>query len=99
MTNTDNAKWVGGVSDSQTRSNPQINPKIVFFDPNFTFGVPKSHKIPGVGGWVHRFGKTFPKKTFYFLGASLMQNNSLIDSLPTWPGGDRQVPSPRLGIT
>ena len=47
--------WMGGVADSQTRSEPlktppQITPKIAFFDPNFTFRFPKSHKNPGVGG-------------------------------------------------
>ena len=62
--------WVG---DSQTRSKPlktpQITPKIAFFDPNFTFRFPKSHKNPGVGGWVNRFGKGFPKKTFFFISS------------------------------
>ena len=48
--------WVGGVADYQTRPKPlkppppQIAPKIAFFDPNFTFRFPKSHKNPGVGG-------------------------------------------------
>ena len=64
--------WVGGVADSQTRSKPlkkknQINPKIAFFDQNFTFCFPKSHKNPGVGGWVNRFGKGLPRKTVFFL--------------------------------
>ena len=29
--------------------------------PNFTFHFPKSHKNPGVGGWIHTFrgGKRF----------------------------------------
>ena len=41
--------WVGGVADSQTRSKPlkkknQITPKIALFDPNFTYGSPKSYK-------------------------------------------------------
>ena len=50
---------------------PQIaHKKIAFFDPNFTFCFPKSHKNPGVGGWVNRFGKDIPKKSF-FLAASL----------------------------
>ena len=40
--------------------------KIAFFDPNFTFCFPKSHKNPGVGGWVNRFGKGFPKKDVFF---------------------------------
>ena len=68
--------WVGGVADSQTRSKPlkppQIAPKIAFFDPNFTFPFPKSHKNPEVGGWVNRFGKDFPKKKGFFLAASLI---------------------------
>ena len=61
--------WSGGVADSQTRSKPlkknQIAPKIAFFDPNFTFRFPKSHKNPGVSGWVNTFGKDLPKKTFF----------------------------------
>ena len=60
--------WVGGVADSQTRSKPpQIAPKIAFFDPNFTFRFPKSHKLGWVGGWVNRFGKDIPKKRFFFI--------------------------------
>ena len=35
-----------------------------FFDPNFTFGVPKSHKNPGVGSQIW---ENFPKKTVLFL--------------------------------
>ena len=66
--------WVGGVADSQTRSKPlktpQITPKIAFFDPNFTFRFPKSHKNPGVDGWVNRFGRDLPKKGFLFVGGS-----------------------------
>ena len=61
--------WVGGVADFQTRfqtlKKKQIAPKIAFFNPNFTFRFPKSHKNTGVGGWVNRFGKgfyTFPIK-------------------------------------
>ena len=47
--------WVGGVADSQTRfktlKKNQITPKIAFFDPNFTFRFPKSHKtLRWVGG-------------------------------------------------
>ena len=62
--------WVGGVADSQTRSKPlkkknQIAPKIAFFDPNFTFRFPKSHKNPGVGGWENRFGKDIQKNVFF----------------------------------
>ena len=52
---------------------PKITPKIAFFDPNFTFRFPKSHKNPGMDGWVNSFGKTFPKKKrFYFWGAPLI---------------------------
>ena len=43
--------WVGWLIPKQG-PNP-------FFDPYFTFRFPKSHKNPGVGGWVNRFGKTF----------------------------------------
>ena len=62
--------WVGGVADSQTRSKPlktQITSKIVFFDTNFTFCVPKSHKNPGMDGWVNTFGRDLPKKAFFLL--------------------------------
>ena len=38
--------WVGGVADSKQAPNHTENR---LFDPNFTFGVPKSHKNPGVG--------------------------------------------------
>ena len=52
----------------------QITLKIDFFDPNFTFGVPKSHKNPGVGAWVvSQIWENFPKKRFYFFGASLIR--------------------------
>ena len=55
--------WVGGVADSQTRSKLlQITPKIAFFDANFTFRFPKSHKTLG---WVNRFGKGLQKKTVF----------------------------------
>ena len=58
--------WVGGVAESQT---PQITPKIAFFDANFTFRFPKSHKNPGVGEWINRFGETFPpQKNGFILG-------------------------------
>ena len=51
--------------------NPPNHPENRLFDPNFTFGVPKSHKNPGMGGF-HRFGKTFQKKkTVLFLGGFL----------------------------
>ena len=49
---------------------PQIAPKIALFDPNFTFRSPKSHKNPGVGGWVNRFGRDLPKKNGFFFGGA-----------------------------
>ena len=53
------------MADSQTWSKPLINPqialKIALFDLNFTFLSPKSHKNPGLGGWVNTFGRDFPK--------------------------------------
>ena len=63
--------WVVGVADSQTRSKPlktsPNHPKIAFFDPNFTFCFPKSHKNPGMVGWVNRFVRDLPKKKFYLV--------------------------------
>ena len=61
--------WVGWLTPKQgpnPSKPPQIAPKIAFFDPNFTFRSPKSHKNPGVGGWVNRFGRDLPKKTSFF---------------------------------
>ena len=57
--------WVGGGADSQTRSKPIKKP-----DPNITFCFHKSHKNPGVDGWVNRFGRDLPKKSFLFVGDS-----------------------------
>ena len=60
--------WVGWLIPKQgpnPSKPPQIAPKIAFFDPNFTFRFPKSHKNPGVGGWENRFGKDIQKKTFF----------------------------------
>ena len=60
--------WVGWLFPKQgpnPSKPPQITPKIAFFDPNFTFRFPKSHKNPVVGEWVHTFGKTFPNKTVF----------------------------------
>ena len=71
--------WVGWLIPKQgpnPSKPPKITPKIAFFDPNFTFRFPKSHKNPGVGGWVNRFGKGFPKKNGFFLAASLTQDVS-----------------------
>ena len=68
--------WLGGVADSQTRSKPlktpQITPKIAFFDPNFTFRFPKSHKNPGMGKQIW---ERFPKKNGFFLAAYLIFNS------------------------
>ena len=64
--------WVGWLTPKQgpnPSKPPQIAPKIAFFDPNFTFRSPKSHKNPGVGGWVNRFGRDLPKKTGFFFGS------------------------------
>ena len=61
--------WVGWLTPKQgpnPSKPPQIAPKIALFDPNFTFRSPKSHKNPGVGGWVNRFGRDLPKKTGFF---------------------------------
>ena len=57
--------WVGWLIPKQGPK-PPITPKI---DPNFTFRSPKSHKNPGVGGWVNRFGRDLPKKTGFFFGS------------------------------
>ena len=43
---------------------PQINPKIAFFDLNFTFRFPKSHKNPWVGSHIW---ENFPKKKRFSL--------------------------------
>ena len=57
--------WVGGWFQNKVQT-PQITPEISFFDPNFIFRSPKSHKNPGVGGWENRFGRDLPKKTYFF---------------------------------
>ena len=64
--------WVGWLIPKQglNPSKPsQITPKIEFFDPNFTFRFPKSHKNPGVGGWENTFGKDLPPKKRFVLDA------------------------------
>ena len=69
--------WVGWLTPKQgpnPSKPPQITPKIALFDPNFTFRSPKSHKNPGVGGWVNRFGRDLPKKTVFF-GQPPLRNN------------------------
>ena len=59
--------WVGWLTPKQgpNPSPPHITPKIAFSYPNFTFLSPKSHKNPGVDGWVNTFGKDLRKKTFF----------------------------------
>ena len=52
------------MADSQPPQTPQSR---LFFDLNFTFCVPKSHKNPGVGGWVNTFGTDVSKKQFFLL--------------------------------
>ena len=65
----------------------QITTKIAFFDPNFTFCFPKSHKNPGVGGCVNRFGKGLPKKNVFFapslmhLGLKDLEGSPIIHAL------------------
>ena len=49
--------WVGWLPKQGPNPPPKKNKS--FFDPNFTFCFPKSHKIPRVG-----CGKTFPKNFF-----------------------------------
>ena len=44
--------------------NPPNHPENRLFDPNFTFGVPKSHKNPGVGG--SHIWENFPKKRSFY---------------------------------
>ena len=97
--------WVGGVADSQTRSKPskppQIAPKIAFFDPNFTFRSPKSHKTLG---WVNRFGRDLPKKNVFFWGGLPLELRMKIDNwklsvgLRRWPrrGHKESCPSPKI---
>ena len=46
----------------QPPQNPQAKPD--FFYPKFTFRFLKSHRNPGVGGWVHTFGKVSQKTRF-----------------------------------
>ena len=61
-------------------------PKITaFFDPNFSVGFPRSHKNPGMDGWVNSFGKTFPKKKNGFIfGGSPNTSSGWINDVFTW---------------
>ena len=45
-------EWLISKQGSKPSKKKQIAPKIAFFNPNFTFRFPKSHKNTGVGGWV-----------------------------------------------
>ena len=60
--------WVGGV-DSQTRSKPLKTPpkppRKSPFRPKFHLLFSQISQKPW-GGWVNRFGKDIPKKTFFF---------------------------------
>ena len=70
------------MANFQTRSKhlkiPPNHPENRLFDPNFTFGVPKSHKNPGMGGFTD-LGKIPPKIGFVFWGASLTSSLLLCD--------------------
>ena len=61
--------WVGGVADSQTRSKPlktpPNHPENRPFRPEFHLSFSQISQNPGVGGWVNRFGRDLPKKTFF----------------------------------
>ena len=58
--------WVGWLIPKQG-PNPSKPPQIAFFDPNFTFRFPKSHKNPGVGGWGGKqIWERYPKKNSFF---------------------------------
>ena len=60
--------WVGWLIPKQgpNPSKKTNHPENRLFDPNFTFCFPKSHKNPGVGGWVNTFGKDLPKNVFFY---------------------------------
>ena len=56
---------VGWVADSQTRSKTPNHPANRLFWPEFHH-FPKSHKNPGVAGWVgSHICENFPKKLFF----------------------------------
>ena len=60
--------WVGWLIPKQgpnPSKPPHIAPKIAFFDPNFTFRFPKSHKKPW-GGWMGKqIWERYPKKNVF----------------------------------
>ena len=75
--------WVGWLIPKQgpnPSKPPQITPKIAFFDPNFTFPFLKSHKNPGVGGWVNTFGRDLQKNGIFWGGSPKEKINSNVDS-------------------
>ena len=56
--------------------NPPNHPENRLFSPRISpFRDPKSHKDPGVGRWVHRFGKTFKKKKRFFFMAPVFMTS------------------------
>ena len=69
--------WVGGVADSQRRSNPlnpphkknkkEITPKFAFFIPEFHLLSFSQISQKPLGGWVvsHIWGNFPPKKLFF----------------------------------
>ena len=67
--------WLIPKQGPNPSKSPQIAPKIAFFDPNFTFRFPKSHKNPGVGKQIW---ERYPKKKRFFLAASLTEKKALI---------------------
>ena len=66
--------WVGwlipkqGPNPSKPLKTPPNHPENRLFRPEFHLSYPKSHKNPGMGGWVNTFGKDIPKKTRFFFG-------------------------------
>ena len=60
--------WVGGVADSQTRSKhlktSPNHPENRIFRPEFHLSFSQISEKPW-GGWVNRFGRALPKKTFF----------------------------------
>ena len=47
--------WVGRLIPKPGPKSPN-HPENRLSDPNITFRVPKTHKNPGVGGWINTFG-------------------------------------------
>ena len=61
--------WVGGVADSQTRPKPlktsPNHPENRIFRPEFHLSFSQISEKPW-GGWVNRFGRALPKKSFFY---------------------------------